>query len=150
MQALCPVLGVNAGEQLRASVECSNLTTTPATKERWKDSVRAIKAAFEDGFQTHVVQRSDDKHSGTNQESFTALQSPSEFQKGKTLMKKCGKVIQVLEIPKSQLIWRMVCKKKELSAAVEVRQEGSVRLMRPWPCVASWPQFLPVFFWHNI
>lgn len=55
MQGLCPQLGVNAGEQLRASVECSNLTTTPVTKERWKDSVRAIKAAFADNFQMHFV-----------------------------------------------------------------------------------------------
>ncbi len=33
----------------------------------------------------------------------------------------------------------------ELSAAVEVKQEGSVRLMGPWPHAASWPQSLPVF-----
>lgn len=27
----------------------------------------------------------------------------------------------------------------------EVRQEGCVRLMGPWPHAASWPQSLPVF-----
>lgn len=62
MQGLCPLLGVNAGEQLRASVERSNLTTTPVTKERWKDSVRVIKAAFPGNSQTNFVQRSDHKH----------------------------------------------------------------------------------------
>lgn len=66
--------------------------------------------------------------------------------KGKTF-KKYG-VFQAIHVDQEcQLILRVWAGESELSAALEVKQEGSVELMGPWPHAVTWPSSLPVLAW---
>lgn len=50
MQGPCSRLGANASEQLRASVERSDPTTTLVSRERQKDNIRGVEGSFSSQF----------------------------------------------------------------------------------------------------